>query len=920
MRVAIRVFVCAVLLSGGFAEAANLTVCSSGCQYTGVQAAIDAAMPGDTILLRAGQTFVGNYILRNKNTSSTQFITIRSDAADSSLPAAGVRLIPEGKTGWNTRRSALPRLVGLGGNAKSVDIFRTSAGAHHYRLQFLELDGLANIGYETLVSLGASTGQTSLSQVPHHIVIDRVWLHGHPVKGMKRGIYLNSASTDILNSYFEDFFSFSDSQAISGTNGPGPYRILNNHLEAAGENLIFGGDDPKIANLVPSDIEIRGNYMPKDMRWRNPILSTPSRPTASVSSTTGSLAAGTHYFKVAAVIASGGGYGYSAGSTEVSIAAPGGRAVTLSWPAVANADKYRIYRGMSSNGQNVYLETSGTQTSFTYSGSGEKSATPRTTGTRWTAKNLMELKNSQRVTVEENLFEFNWDGFQMGFAILITPRNQSGTAPWSVVRDVTFANNIVRHSGAAVQILGRDDLRPSQPTRNITFRNNLFEDIDNAFGNTGRFLSLSEAPINVTIDHNTIDHEGAVVEIMSGAANGFVFTNNMTRHNTYGIKGQGLASGIPTLNVFFPGAVVRGNVLAGGTASMYPTGNFFPTAANFTAQFVNTAASDWRLASASAYNNAGIDGKDIGADMGALDEALSAVSGSGSGSGSGGNPPSDPPPPPPPTNQPPVANPGGAYTATAGTAFTANGSASTDAEAPLAGYDWHFGEDIVLRAADVPAANFHGTRFRKVSVADAAGGVAIENPNANEAKRTTAYSRPNSYVEISFEAGAGVPYHIWFRTKASGNSSSNDSIHVQFDHSVNASGSAIYRIGTNNSMPVVLEKCTGAGSNGWGWNDSGWCTTGAPVYFSTAGVHKLRIQQREDGIMFDQIVISSNAYADRSPGLAKVDTTIVPTSLGADSGITAVHTYRRAGTYPLRLWVTDSVGQEATAATTVVVR
>src|SRR6185369_12616435 len=95
-RVALRlsrltqVIVC--LVSLGFAHlasAATLHVCASGCQFTNLQPAIDAAAPGDTILLRAGETFVGPFILRAK-ASSTSWITIRSDAADSQLPAAGV--------------------------------------------------------------------------------------------------------------------------------------------------------------------------------------------------------------------------------------------------------------------------------------------------------------------------------------------------------------------------------------------------------------------------------------------------------------------------------------------------------------------------------------------------------------------------------------------------------------------------------------------------------------------------------------------------------------------------------------------------------------------------------------------------------------------------------------------------------------
>ena len=40
---------------------------------------------------------------------------------------------------------------------------------------------------------------------------------------------------------------------------------------------MIGGTDPKIRDLVPSDIEIRGNHMWKNPRWKSPALPTPSR-------------------------------------------------------------------------------------------------------------------------------------------------------------------------------------------------------------------------------------------------------------------------------------------------------------------------------------------------------------------------------------------------------------------------------------------------------------------------------------------------------------------------------------------------------------------------------------------------------------------------------------------------------------------
>src|SRR5262249_30231876 len=55
---------------------------------------------------------------------------------------------------------------------------------------------------------------------------------------------------------------------IGGWNGPGGYTIENNYLEAAGENVMFGGADPRIPDLVPTRIVVRGNVLSKPVAWR----------------------------------------------------------------------------------------------------------------------------------------------------------------------------------------------------------------------------------------------------------------------------------------------------------------------------------------------------------------------------------------------------------------------------------------------------------------------------------------------------------------------------------------------------------------------------------------------------------------------------------------------------------------------------
>ena len=68
-------------------------------------------------------------------------------------------------------------------------------------------------------------------------------------------------------------------------------------------------------------------------------------------------------------------------------------------------------------------------TSFTYTGASERAGTPAATGTKWTVKNIFELKNAEQVVVDGNILENIWQAGQYGYAIVLTPRNQGGTRP-----------------------------------------------------------------------------------------------------------------------------------------------------------------------------------------------------------------------------------------------------------------------------------------------------------------------------------------------------------------------------------------------------------------------------------------------------------------------------------------------------------
>jgi len=79
---------------------------------------------------------------------------------------------------------------------------------------------------------------------------------------------MNGDHIAVIDSYVSDFKEVgADSQALWCYNGRGPFKIHHNYLEAAGENVMFGGKDTDIANLVTADITITRNHFFKPLSW-----------------------------------------------------------------------------------------------------------------------------------------------------------------------------------------------------------------------------------------------------------------------------------------------------------------------------------------------------------------------------------------------------------------------------------------------------------------------------------------------------------------------------------------------------------------------------------------------------------------------------------------------------------------------------
>lgn len=223
-----------------------------------LQAAIDKATYGDVIVLEEGATYPGPIILPFKESKpgSDEYITITTSNLKG-IPLDNERVSPE-------HAGAMPKIVG----PNSSVAISTAERAHHYKFVGIEFLPAANSQYlYNLIDLGNSEYK-SLSQFPHHLIFDRCYIHSTGLNKARRGVGLNSGETSIINSYISGFAGAEDeTQGICGWNGPGPFRILNNYIEGGAQNIMFGGADPSVPNLVPSNIEIRRNFLYKPREW-----------------------------------------------------------------------------------------------------------------------------------------------------------------------------------------------------------------------------------------------------------------------------------------------------------------------------------------------------------------------------------------------------------------------------------------------------------------------------------------------------------------------------------------------------------------------------------------------------------------------------------------------------------------------------
>jgi hypothetical protein len=214
---------------------------------TNLQACLDTAFSGDEILLAPGSVH-RNVIVRP--TSRASWVTVRTDVT----PLGGP---------WE-RRTTGTGLATITSTTSDAPLTFAS-GAHHVRLVGVRITTTAPVT-GALVQIGQ--GETSASQLPHHLTLDRVVIDpgANDVRRCVRadGAYLAIISSTLANCHSK----LGDAQGVLAINAKGPLRLENNTIQGSHQSVMLGGGDPLIVGQVPSDVVIRRNDLRRPYAWR----------------------------------------------------------------------------------------------------------------------------------------------------------------------------------------------------------------------------------------------------------------------------------------------------------------------------------------------------------------------------------------------------------------------------------------------------------------------------------------------------------------------------------------------------------------------------------------------------------------------------------------------------------------------------
>jgi hypothetical protein len=228
-----------------------------------LQDAINACLPGDSILLQEGTTYTGRFVLRANNTA---YCTIRTGVnasgtilPDSDFPTSGTRITPA----YSSKLAKLQAPIANDPALMTVEPGNTGSrcsaapcNANFWHIKWLEFttepafyngSGLVLLGSVApngALYDGGSNIQDQYDEQPGDIIFEQNLVTGHPIMGQHKGVVVSSKNTVIKDNYIKDIkSSTNDGQGIWLFNAALNVDILNNYVEGSTENIMSGGDD-----------------------------------------------------------------------------------------------------------------------------------------------------------------------------------------------------------------------------------------------------------------------------------------------------------------------------------------------------------------------------------------------------------------------------------------------------------------------------------------------------------------------------------------------------------------------------------------------------------------------------------------------------------------------------------------------------
>ncbi len=664
-----------------FPAAAGTTRTATSC--ANIQTQINAAVGGDKVVIPVSLgTCTDSTRLNFPNHTGSGYVVVTTDQY-SALPSPGGRV--------NLSHLSLMPIIAADPAAVNGNVFEfPSSGAatpsNYWWIAGIAVQGLTS-GNQTntpsYVQAGNIAGnggtQTTTAGMPHHIILDRCLFLGDPRTNLTNGLLMECANCAVVGSYMDDVHGVGlESHGWLTTSGTGPILIQSNEIHALSNTFFFGGNDPSIVGLVPSDVVIRGNWFMDRPQWDSG-LAAPAAPAPTAAATGGSIPCTTLVnIQITEVNLIQGTQGETLGSLTGSVTTPttgcsASATVTVPSPTTSGdpicgtATNWRLYACTGASctatlqGGNRALGTPVTLTTITVGAALPASNTtnPLYNGIAWAFKNHGELKNARRLLIENNVVENAWSNAQCGSWLAFNTAS-AGSATNETGNGTIRYNALIGQGDGGNGLSGITGPNNGQvPSHDASWTNNVNY---NVLAFCGYQLQAGNVPgtKNLNYQHNTVVtylSPSTMASSSSASGAGIPPVGPLAIHNNIFDKGTPSSFGLGnscteggvTTDCFSNGGAYAGtesffrNIAYNNNTACtdWPTN----TAADWqkhtcadaapwntiTANlagvgFVDTANFDYRLLQSSGFVGAGTDGLDPGSDFVGVTQHVAGVS------------------------------------------------------------------------------------------------------------------------------------------------------------------------------------------------------------------------------------------------------------------------------------------------------